>query len=322
MPNNSFSSLKIYDSIKQAKRILLIAHEKPDGDTLGSTAAFSLFLDSLAKDYQIFCADSVPSFFYFLPNIQKFINQFEKIKEEKFDLVIAIDCGDLKRTGLSEFISSFQQPYQIINIDHHQSNPQFGHFNVVQPEFSSTAEIIFQLFREWKVTINKEIATALLNGIFTDTAAFSTPSTTLNSLITASFLLNWGGRLQEINKYNLKNKTLNSLKLWGRAMERLVINKKYQLAYTIILKKDLEEFNTTEDDMEGLANFFSNLSGVKAILVLREEEGDIRGSLRTVKEEVDVSKLARLFGGGGHPKASGFTTKGKLVKNDRGWRIE
>ncbi len=141
-------------------------------------------------------------------------------------------------------------------------------------------------------------------------------------MLAASLLLNYGGRLQEINKYNFKNKTLNSLKLWGRAMERLTINKKYQLAYTIIFKKDLEEFNTTDDDLEGLSNFFNNLNNVKASLVLREEGDEIRGSLRTVKDDVDVSRLARIFGGGGHPKASGFTIKGKLFFDGKGWRIE
>lgn len=322
MLNNSFLTNKIYHLITEAKLILLIAHQKPDGDTLGSTAAFSLFLDQLGKNYRIFCADQVPDFFYFLPNIKKFTNQLEQTKEEKFDLVIAIDCGDFKRTGLSEFINSWQQPYQIINLDHHQSNPQFGHFNIVQPELSSTAEIIFYLFREWKVMINKEMATALLNGVFTDTGAFSTPSTTLNSLITASFLLNYGGRLQEINKYNFKNKTLNSLKLWGRAMERLTINKKYQLAHTIIFKKDLEEFGATDDDLEGLSNFFNNLNNVKASLVLREEGDKIRGSLRTIKDDIDVSRLARIFDGGGHPKASGFTIKGQLINREGRWRVE
>ncbi len=145
MLNNSFYLNKIYNLINQAKLVLLVTHEKPDGDALGSTSAFSLFLDQLGVNYKIFCADLVPSFFYFLPNIHKFTNQPEKIKEEKFDLIIAIDCGDLKRTRLSEFINNLEYPFQIINIDHHQSNPNFGHFNLIKPEVSSTAEIILRI---------------------------------------------------------------------------------------------------------------------------------------------------------------------------------
>lgn len=321
MENDNIQSNKIYNLINQANSILLVAHEKPDGDTLGSTAALSLFLDNIGKRYDIFCADPVPSYFFFLPNINKFKNQKAEIEKKEYDLIITIDCGDLKRTQLTSVIKNIKYSYKLINIDHHLSNPRFGDYNLIYPEYSSTAEIIFKLFVKWQVDINKEIATALLNGIFTDTGAFSTPSTTFNSLLIAGILINYGGRMQEINRYNFKNKSLTSLKLWGRALERLTVNKKYQLAHTVILKKDLEELKANEDDLEGLSTFFNNLTEVKASLLLKEDQGCIRGSFRTTDPRIDVNKLARIFGGGGHIKASGFTIKGKLNYNGKNWQI-
>lgn len=319
MPNNSYYYNQIYQAILGAEKILLVAHEKPDGDTLGATSAFSIFLDNLGKNYQIYCADPVPGFFSFLPNSHKF-NKL--IKEVDFDLIVALDCGDINRARLSEIFGDTKIIQQIINIDHHQSNPGFGQFNVVNPLASSTSEIIYNLFLDWKVPINKEIATALLNGLFTDTGAFVYSNTTLESLLIAGFLMNYGGRLKEISQYNFKNKSVPALKLWGRALERLVINKKYQIAYTIILKKDLEELAATEDDLEGLSNLFNNMTEIKASLVLKEDGEYIRGSLRTVNDEVNVSKLATIFGGGGHPKASGFKIKGILIEEKGKWRIE
>lgn len=319
MLNNSFYYKQIYRAILAAKKILLVAHEKPDGDTLGATLAVSIFLDNLNKDYQIYCVDSVPRFFSFLPNVYKFN---KSIKDFDFDLIITLDCGDIKRARLFDIFGERKLIQQIINIDHHQGNPGFGQFNVVNPLASSTSEIIFNLFLDWKVPINKEIATALLNGIFTDTGAFTNSATTLESLLIAGFLVNYGGRLKEVSFYNFKNKSVTALKLWGRALERLVINKKYQIAYTIILKNDLEELQATEDDLEGLSNLFNNMAEIKASMVLKEDGEYIRGSLRTVNDEINVSKLAMVFGGGGHPKASGFKIRGKFVRNGHGWRIE
>ena len=321
MENKSYLINKIYHLINQANFILLIAHERPDGDTLGSAVAFSLLLDKLGKKYEIFCADPIPNYFLFLPNVHKFKNQLTEIEKQKFDLIITLDCGDLKRTKLLQTLSNINNSSQLINIDHHLSNPHYGDYNLVFPEYSSTAEIIFQLFSKWKIFINKEIATALLNGIFTDTGAFSTPSTTFNSLLIAGILINYGGRMQEVNRYNFRNKSLASLKLWGRALERLKINKRYQLVYTIILKKDLEELQATGEDLEGLANFFNNLTDVNASLLLKEEGEFIRGSFRTTNPNIDVNKLAKIFGGGGHTKASGFTIRGKLIFNGKNWQI-
>jgi len=321
MENFNFVSKQIYQEIVAAPKILLVAHEKPDGDTLGATSALAVFLDSLGKDYQIFCADPAPAFFYFLPNINKFFNQAERLKQINFNLIITIDCADLKRTRLAEIFADREKELKIINIDHHQSNPSFGYLNLVLDSYSSTSEIIFQLLREWKINFNKEIATALLNGIFTDTGAFTTPSTNLNSLATASALLNFGGRLQEVSKNNFQNKTINALRLWGRALSRLTINKRYQLAYTIIFEKDLEELAATDDDLEGLANFFNNLNDARVSLVIREEGENLRCSLRTTNN-LDLSRLAKIFGGGGHAKASGFSISGKLVYIEGRWTVK
>jgi phosphoesterase RecJ-like protein len=125
--------------------------------------------------------------------------------------------------------------------------------------------------------------------------------------------------MKKIVKSLLYEKSLASLKLWGKAMARLKENK-YGMVYTLIFKKDFGE-GAQKKDLEGLANYISCLPYKKAILLLSEEEGKIHGSLRTQRDDVDVSKLAFLFGAGGHQKAAGFTIPGKLVETENGWKV-
>jgi len=322
MENYDLTIKKIKEQIQQADKILVVAHEKPDGDTLGAVAAFSLFLEENNKSCLLFCVDPVPEGFAFLSNLYKIKNSLTSEEQKQIDLIITLDCGDLKRSGLAGIMAGFSEKCKLINIDHHLSNPHFGDYNIVFPESSSTSEIVFKIFSTWKQPINKNIATALLNGIFTDTGAFSTPSTTFNSLLIAGVLINYGGRMQEVSHYNFHNKKVSSLKLWGRALDRLQINKKYNIAYTVILKKDMDELKANEHDLEGLSSFFNNLSETNASLLLREDGDLIRGSLRTTKPNIDVSKLAKAMGGGGHIKASGFAIRGKLIYNGKNWRVE
>jgi phosphoesterase RecJ-like protein len=138
----------------------------------------------------------------------------------------------------------------------------------------------------------------------------------------ASHLLNIGARHQEINKNILRNKSLSLLKLWGRAFERLRYNSSYDLAFTVITSQDITECGAESESASGLSNFFNDLAGAKASLVLIEQpDGTIKGSLRTTRDDVDVAKLAKTLGGGGHQKAAGFSVSGRLVYNEGNWFI-
>jgi phosphoesterase RecJ-like protein len=312
---------KIKSAIAHANNILAITHQKPDGDGLGALSALACYLEFLGKKYQLFCLDPVPSACQFLPLVHQATSD-QTVFLEHFDLIIVLDSGDLKYAGVDQLIGNITYRYTLVNIDHHQTNNNFGDFNLVLPDKSSVSEIIYNLFRFWQFPITKEVATALLNGIIFDTGAFSNGATTLSALEAASHLLNLGARHKEITQNQIKNKDLGILRLWGRAFERLIYNKKFDLACTIVTLKDLQECQVPAEAAAGISNFLNELAGAKICLVLKEDEnGQISGSLRTTYDNIDVGKLAQVLGGGGHKKAAGFSLKGQLRYNNNHWQI-
>ncbi len=314
---------EIYLKIHNSSNILVITHKNPDGDGLGVLSALAFYLKSLDKKYQLFCLDQVPESCKFLPLMHEVSYDINIFKQDKYDLIIVLDSGSLDYAGVYTLMESIVYTSYIINIDHHKTNDKFGNLNLVIESASSASEIMYDLFRLWKVSITKDMATSLLNGIIFDTGVFSNAGTTLGSLKAASHLLNLGARHKEINENFIRNKSLNLLKLWGLAFERLEYNSKYQIAYTILTYQDVEKFDLEEGASEGLSNFFNELAGAKITMVLYEKEpGVIKGSLRTTFNDVDVSALAKAWGGGGgHQKAAGFTISGTLVYNDNKWKI-
>jgi len=315
---------KILDQIKRSDHILLISHEKPDGDTLGSSLALAHYLEKAKKNHKHFCPDLPPVYFNYLPKIEKILTDRNLINLNEHDLVITLDCGDLKRTLITEHLEKNQRKIPLINIDHHQSNNHFGYYNLVIPQASSTSEIVYNFFTFCNIAIDKYMATSLLTGILTDTMNFTNAATNHECLKIASNLIAKGAKINQIISQISQNKNLSALKLWGKILGRLEFNPRHKAAYAIITKEDLKDGQISlEDAREGLANFLSNIQDVDFILVLTEEDDNIlKGSLRTTKDGIDVSKIAESLGGGGHKKAAGFKIKGKLAKNEKGWYIE
>jgi phosphoesterase RecJ-like protein len=319
--NDILVAKKIFDSISEANNILLIAHRRPDGDALGSLLALAKTLDGLGKNYTSFCSGSASPYFYFLPGIEKISHEPEDLLLNQFDLIITLDCGDLGQTGISEKIEEALDDASLVNIDHHRTNENFAHFNLVIKEASSTSEIIYRFFKNFNLEIDKDIATCLLTGILTDTGNFTNSATTVSALKVASDLLIQGARFNQINLNTSKNKSLAILKLWGRILARLEENESGVVS-TVITLNDLEESDLDPEALEGVANFLNNLAGARTVLVLKEEEGDlIKGSLRSNDDAVDVSRIAQFLGGGGHRKAAGFTIKGQLAEINGKWRV-
>jgi phosphoesterase RecJ-like protein len=314
---------KLEQLILVAKKTLVMVHQKPDGDALGSGLAFCEFLDTLGKTNDFFALGPITSSADFLPGRRKIKSDFDEITLSDYDLIVILDCGDLKQTGIEEALRALPLEFPIINIDHHQTNENFGVLNIVDPESSSTAEIVFSLFEQLNFLFSKDSATLLLTGLITDTANFSNPATTFSSLEAAGRLLARGAKLGEISSNVLQNKSLDVLKFWGTILSRLTENKELGIVTTVITREDLELANLDEEALEGVTNFLNNLKGAKMVLVLKAlEDGKIKGSFRTTTPGVDVSRLAKTFGGGGHAKAAGFTIPGKLVKIEGGWKIE
>ena len=313
---------KIHQELLGAENILIISHKNPDGDTLSSACALMQYLRTVNKNHTAFCATPINKNLAFLPHLEYFVINPEIFQKQNFDVIVVFDSGDLLYAGVEDFIKNLEYSPTIINIDHHPTNQNYGDHNLVIHTAASTTEVLYRFFQVNDIEIDKHLATCLLTGIVTDTGHFTNPSTSAASLKIASRLMGAGANLRLIQGWTLRNKTLEGLKLWGQVLSRLTKNEEYDIATAVITRKDIEENNIDDEEIEGLANFLNNLSGAKIVMLLKEKDNEtIKGSLRTTHPETDVSKIAQLFGGGGHAKAAGFSIKGQLQEKDGVWQI-
>ncbi len=312
---------KVKDAVDRAQHVVIIGHQNPDGDALGSMLGFAHYCRHTDREHRLFCSTVIPEYLTFLPDTDQIESDPELLHERRHDVIVILDSGDLEYAGVDEHIPRLQGSPIIINIDHHHTNAQFGDINVVNPQASSTAEIVFHFLDYFRLPIPKDVATALLTGILTDTGSFSNLGTTPSSMEVSAKLLAHGARVKDVIRHAFQNKTLAQLQLWGRALSRLKKNDDTGIVTTIMTKRDFDELGI-EESSEGIANFLNSVEHARAIMVLYEKgDGLVKGSLRTTQDGVDVSQIAKFFGGGGHAKAAGFTIKGKLIEKDSGWEV-
>lgn len=305
--------LKIFQKIKSAKNILLVTHDRPDGDALSSECALIELLTHLNKKFFAYCYNSPPAQFNFLPNVEKINAHKDELNFSQYDLIITLDCGSLSRTKLTEEIENKDKSQFVVEFDHHPKIDDYADIEIKKPQASSTVEILYYFFKTNKIKINKNIANCILTGIITDTGNFLYPSTTDKTIQIASEMLLYGASFPLISESTRRNKSLPAMKILGRAIDNLQINKKYNFAFSVLTYKNLSEGNVTEEELEGISGFLSNLYGVSGVMLLREEKNKkIKGSLRTAHPKINISILAQILGGGGHAKASGFTIDGEL----------
>lgn len=310
--------LELYRWIREAKRILLVADGKPDGDSLGSSSGMLNWLAREGKDISAFCASAIPSAFSYLDNIHRFTNDPAVFKEQ-FDLIITFDAGDLRHCGIDQILPNAPSGYKLVDIDHHATNARYGDLNLVFTDACSTAEVVYRFLSANRITLDGKIATSLLTGIFTDTMTFANAATTTEGMEAASALCAAGARKTEILNKLFKNRSIDGLKLWGLALSRLKHQEALNLVSTYFLQADIPPGQ--EEAVEGISNFLNATCGnADTILVLRELPGGyIKGSFRSAKR--DISRIAKLLGGGGHKKAAGFTVRGKLEETPQGVRV-
>ncbi len=312
-----------YKKIKSAKNILLVTHARPDGDAVSSTCAIMLLLERLNKTYMASCLHVAPKQLLFLPLAEKIQANLIDLDFDSFDLVIALDCGSLSRTNLVEKIKNRKKNQFVIEFDHHPQVDDYANLEIRLPSLSSTAEILYHFFRENLIKIDKKIANCILTGILTDTGNFLYPSTTDKTVNIASEMLLHGAKYPLITEETWRNKSLGAMKLWGKAIGRLKINQQYDFAYTVLTKRDFRDCACSDEEIEGLPGFLSNLYGVNGFMLIREiNKGIVKGNLRTTKTDVNISKLAQYLGGGGHKKVSGFSLEGELRKIDGEWTVK
>ena len=306
-------------------RALLISHKNPDGDTLGSMLAMWNTLSRENIPALPFCVDQPSEAFQFLPGVRSIVDDPEAAREFRPTVIVVFDAGNLDYAGVADLVAGIREEKPVatlIVVDHHYTNKRYGDLNLVVDTSSSTAEITAGLLRAGGVSFSTAIAQCLLTGVVTDTGAFSNAATTTESLVLASRLLEGGAKLSTILEHTFRNKNIPTLKLWGKIFSELKQTPDGSVV-AFISQADIEHFGVNEEGTESIANFLQTIGDAKMIAVIKElPSGELKGSLRTTRDDVDVSAIAVSYGGGGHKKAAGFPTAGRLVIDGTGWRIE
>ncbi len=304
------------ETLENSSKILLTTHERTDGDDLGTVLAIYAHLSIFKnKDIRIVIKGGVPEQLKYLPNSDKVT---EKLDPSFIpDVILYSGCSKKDRCNLTE-ITSLIAP--VINFDHHPDNTNFGDINVVDSKKSSVAELTYDFFNNsnWKIT--SETATCLLTGIFTDTGSFMHSNTKQASLLAAADLMKKGASLTKIAKYTYKGKSPNTLKAWGKALENTYYDANRKIIYSVMTTKDLTDLKDLPlSSFEGFVETLNKVPEAKVAMFLKQDGDTIKGSLRSDPHKgIDVQKIAKILGGGGHVWASGFSIVGQLQKNELG----
>lgn len=309
---------EVAELLKKSERIVILSHRQPDGDTVGANLALKHALQQWDKTVLSACIDPPPEYTLILPGAYDYVNDFEM---EGVDLLIAVDCGAHYMTRFHEKkpeILSKKIPF--INIDHHPSNDQFGTHNLVHETAAAAVFIVYHLLRYLDLRLTRDIATCLLLGLYFDTGSFMHSNTTPEVLAMAQDLLNQGADFKKIVKAMFHSNPVSQLKLWGRVLRRARLNERGAVV-SAVTHQDIRECGGNLEELSGVIDFLNSVPESKFSLLLSEDGfGNIKGSLRTQHEDVDLSRLAALFGGGGHKKASGFSMPGHL-RPEITWKI-
>lgn len=234
--------------------------------------------------------------------------------QNRYDLILTVDTASPQQLGrfYEDNVKLFSE-IPVVNIDHHASNERFGLINFVDVMSSSTTELVLGLLEaleeeHGKEIIDEDIATLLLSGVITDTGSFQNANTNPKSFANSAKLIKRGARQQEIIQHVYKTKQLSTLRLWGRVLSNIRIDKPHRFLWSIITKKDLADTGSKADETGGIIDeLMSNAPNTDVVMLLKEKDGGmLSGSIRTIAEGIDASEIAAFFGGGGHAKAAGF----------------
>lgn len=312
-----------HERLNRAERVFVVTHLHPDGDAIGSLGFMIQWLEALGKPYTAYTAGPLPHNFSYVPGYFSMLTDADRFDLADYDLIVSVDCANLARTALAAEIAARRPGQFYIEVDHHPSSEGGSDLAIREEGAASTTEILYQIAQQAGLRLTQSMARCLLTGILTDTGNFMFPTTSQRTIAAASDMLLGGASLAKIVGYTERNKTLADLKLWGMAMSRLTLHSAYNIAYTVLTPEDFEVSGADEGAIAGLAEFICSLPDVGVILVLRDDgEGNLRGNFRTMRHDIDVSRLARRLGGGGHRKAAGFSVRGRLVRSEKGWRVE
>lgn len=291
---------------KNNERFLVATHVNPDGDAIGSMGALALVLEGMAKQVVAYCQDEVPRFLRFLPYSDRIVREISG--PDRFEVAVVLDCGALDRIGSAAEV--LQHVRKIIHIDHHSSSGDFGQLNLVRPECSSTAEILYEIFQAIPVSLTPEAAENIYTAILTDTGSFRFANTTARALAIASEMVSHGVVPQKVAGEIYESMSPERIQLLALSLDTLTLRSNGRLAAMRVSRRMLEETGTSFIDTDGFVNYPRAISTAEIAIFFREMDSDqVNVSLRA-RAGLNVAEFARIHGGGGHHNAAAFRLKG------------
>lgn len=305
--------------LENANVVRCICHRNPDGDAIGSLLGMALLLEQVFpnKTVTLHCKDEVPEMFRFLPGAPR-VQGPPDLKPG--DAAVILDSAEPKLTEMHiTHPQLFDKSMPVLNIDHHPTNPRFGTVNVVDPQAASASEIVVALADALGWQMTTDVATCLMTGVYTDTGGLVHSNTTAGVYRTVARLMRAGARHQLIVTAVFRTAKLSTLKLWGRVLEKISLTDEGG-AISAVTEGDFRATGADASELTGAIDYVNAVPGMKFSLVLSERDGKVKGSLRTLRDDVDVAEMAGKFQGGGHKKAAGFAVTGKLQPEMR-WKV-
>ncbi len=310
------------ETVNESKHVLLVTHEKPDGDAIGSVCAMAGWLHSQGKSFTLFCADPVPSGLRFIVFSEHFVGSCEEAIKKIPDTVVFLDVSDPKRAKAEDIISKLKNHrYTKVVIDHHATYTPGADINIHDPGASSTCEVLYDMFSFLGYEFSEQEATALLAGIVSDTENCTNHATSTKTVAISHTLVVSGADTATTSNIIRRSRTMDNIKAIGAGFNRLYHNKSAGVIVSLFRASDTEVFG--DGSFYGFPNLLKRTNSGKIIIVIQEYgDGVIQGSLRSVDTRIDVARLARIFpGGGGHKLAAGFSCSAKLVRQNGKWKI-
>ena len=298
--------------LRGAKSVLMPMHQNVDADGMSSPLAMRLALAEYGVEaYPLVTDGDFPSNLRFLPGVDSVLI-YGQDELPAYDMLCLIDCADRRRLGnfAKDDPSRLDGNLPIVNIDHHITNDRFGDVNIVEPDASSSAEIVAEVLKLWRTEMTPDMARSLLAGIYGDTLGLRTPSTTPHTIRTVAELVECGAELEPVVDQLFRLKPRSTICLWEHALHNIRWNG--PIIWTEMTREGFRHCGAEMVEAEGIVNFLSGTQGSRVAVILYQDE-DGRGwrvSLRGLEKNLDVAAIAAEFGGGGHPRAAGAHLEG------------
>ena len=294
--------------LENNERFLVATHVNPDGDAIGSLGALALVLEGMGKQVVAYCQDEVPGFLRFLPYADRIVREISG--SDHFEVAVVLDCGELDRIGSA--VEVLQHVRKIIHIDHHSSSDDFGQINLVRPECSSTAEILYEIFQAIPVSLTQEVAENIYTAILTDTGSFRFANTTPKALAIAAEMVALGVLPEKVAGEIYDSMSPERIELLSLSLNTLTLRKNGRVAAMHVSRRMLEETGTSLIDTDGFVNYPRAISTAEIAIFFREMASDeVNVSLRS-RGGLNVAEFARIHGGGGHHNAAACRPRGSL----------